>query len=434
MDCNRRSDWIFGLLFGLAFLAEAEAAILRVATDADPANNANGGSWAQATNLQRALALASGGDEIWVRSGVYFPDEGQAAIDDDPSAHFALPDGVEVFGGFAGTELVLAERDLGSVPASVLSGDLQQDDADADGNAIAELAEQIAGVNSHQIVAGPPAGFGVLDGFVITGGDARLGGIDNHRGAALRTSLGPLIVRDCQFLGNAAIQGGAVLTGRSSVSRFVRCRFSGNAADHDGGAVYCDKLSADEFTSCRFVSNSVSFRGAAVYADFSSPVFTNCFVTRNTGSSALDVGSIEGLVRNCTVVENTGLGIYCGIGRVDIVNSISWGNDTRANTRSSTLFYSHSIVEDSFVGDAWDAGVGNDMGGNSAADPQLLAGAAGELMAASPAIDAGDAAALPDDLDDLDGDGDLAEILPLGPVGSSPRGRRALGHRRDGTV
>src|SRR5512141_2878126 len=57
-------------------------------------------SWRDPCSLQNALATAADGDEIWVKAGVYRPADSSA----QPEATFRLKDGVEVYGGFAGTE------------------------------------------------------------------------------------------------------------------------------------------------------------------------------------------------------------------------------------------------------------------------------------------------------------------------------------------
>ncbi len=74
------------------------AAIRYVKWNAGGANN--GTSWTNAyTSLQSALAAASSGAEIWVAAGTYGPTAGT-----DRTVSFTLKIGVEIYGGFAGTE------------------------------------------------------------------------------------------------------------------------------------------------------------------------------------------------------------------------------------------------------------------------------------------------------------------------------------------
>ena len=65
--------------------------------------NNNGSSWENAfTNLQLAISAASSGDEIWVAQGVY-------KLGNNRTDSFDIPDGVTIYGGFAGDETNLAQ-------------------------------------------------------------------------------------------------------------------------------------------------------------------------------------------------------------------------------------------------------------------------------------------------------------------------------------
>ena len=63
---------------------------------------------------------------------MYFPDEGGAGVEDHEFSVFSPPDGVELYGGFAGHETALAQRAFAA--PSILSGDLGQDDPNEDGS------------------------------------------------------------------------------------------------------------------------------------------------------------------------------------------------------------------------------------------------------------------------------------------------------------
>lgn len=102
---------------------------LYVAADAGPGGD--GQSWRTATSsLKSALRAADdldGGasdiDEIWVKSGVHTPADDTLGPDDT----FELFGGVSVFGGFAGTENELSERDPVRFP-TILSADILGND------------------------------------------------------------------------------------------------------------------------------------------------------------------------------------------------------------------------------------------------------------------------------------------------------------------
>lgn len=119
-------------------------------------------SWANAYPLPTALNQAQAGDEVWVQAGVYYPGANR-------TDSFVLKDGVAVYDGFAGTATSRAQRDW-RANVTVLSGDIDRNDVNVDGNGIAEMWQDIPGANAYHVVVasgvGPTA---VLDGFVVTG-------------------------------------------------------------------------------------------------------------------------------------------------------------------------------------------------------------------------------------------------------------------------
>ena len=91
----------------------------------DATGNNDGTSWDDAfTDLQDALATAPLGDQIWVATGTYLPGTAD-------SSTFHLSYDLELYGGFAGTEGSIDDRDIENNP-TILSGDLNGDDVDDD--------------------------------------------------------------------------------------------------------------------------------------------------------------------------------------------------------------------------------------------------------------------------------------------------------------
>ncbi|MCP4592936.1 MAG: hypothetical protein GY842_19545, partial [bacterium] len=180
----------------------------------------NGTSWDDAyIYAQDALADArtnSAIGEIWVAAGTYLPDHGAGQTLGDQEATFELVAGVEMYGGFAGGESSLAERDIEANPTT-LSGDLDGDDAVN----FANYDE-----NSHHVVtaSGMPSTT-VLDGFVISGGNA----LDStmSRGGGLAVDTGNPTIARCAFEHNEAREGGAIyaIGARPTVTD---CRFQWN--------------------------------------------------------------------------------------------------------------------------------------------------------------------------------------------------------------
>ena len=91
--------------------------------------HATGPSWANPTSLTNALAIASANDVIWMQEGTY----------SNSSTFTVSTDGLEIYGGFDGTETLLSERDItnhvvlldGEATRAVL--DVQADNVQLDG-------------------------------------------------------------------------------------------------------------------------------------------------------------------------------------------------------------------------------------------------------------------------------------------------------------
>ncbi|MBL8862418.1 MAG: right-handed parallel beta-helix repeat-containing protein [Planctomycetes bacterium] len=130
--------------------SESRAGIVYVSRTATGANN--GTSWSNAfTELRDALPTTAPGDQVWIAAGTYTPAPSGGSV----LARFTMT-GIEVYGGFRGTESSLAQRNWNLYPA-VLSGDLNGDDGSGFGGSD----------NSRRIV---DVFGGVLDGLTVQGG------------------------------------------------------------------------------------------------------------------------------------------------------------------------------------------------------------------------------------------------------------------------
>src|SRR5882672_9847462 len=79
----------------------------------------NGQSWASAyQRVQDALAVAQSGDQVWVVQGTYLPGDASSPR----SVTFQIPSNVALYGGFAGGETLLSQRDW-IAHETILSGD-----------------------------------------------------------------------------------------------------------------------------------------------------------------------------------------------------------------------------------------------------------------------------------------------------------------------
>ena len=400
-----RRQWAAALL-GAALLwgtrcggwAFADGRIIYV--DADAAPGGNGSSWAAAfRQLEPALAEAVAGDEIWVAAGTYKPHQGS-----DREASFGLPNGVALYGGFRGDETSREQRDP-RANVSLLSGDIG--------------APGVREDNSYHIVtcSGVTA---TLDGFTIAHAYSSLYEM-SLRGGGLFILEGDVTVRRCTFRDNAAYSG-AGMGVVSSSPKVVGCTFHGNEAQW-GGAIYTD-FSSPFIVNSLFVGNSaVRFGGAIVNAG----VVVNSVFSGNTAGE--DGGAIYygAQVANCTFSRNAagrqgGAIFFLDWAPSTLTNSILWENGeselypacgpttlSRCIARKQYPCMQTMEADPQFV----DADGADNITGTL--DDDL------RLRPISPAIDAGDNAAVAADLADLDGDGNTSEPTPLDLGGHARR-------------
>ncbi|MDF7824959.1 sulfatase-like hydrolase/transferase [Pontiellaceae bacterium B12227] len=296
----------------------------------------DGASWASAyTTVQAGIDAASsaGGGAVWVAEGTYLPTTGS-----DRTASFSMAGNVDLYGGFAGMESELVQRDP-SAYASILSGDIGVSGVDAD--------------NSYHVIVG--ASDATLDGFTIRDGQAD-GARQNQHGGGLYCvdEISPTVVQctftanvagegagvyaynasssdftDCAFVGNTANRGGALLLRNGCSGSFSNCTFSENAAAWAGGAIYADYGSSPTFSDCVFSNNSTAGKGGAFFTDdlasqvgISSPVFVDC--SFNGNSATYRGGGIYNFDGSETsVTDSTFTGNSAGIGGGAIANDLN---------------------------------------------------------------------------------------------------------------
>ena len=156
------------LMVLLQGIPSANAQSIRYVNHASSGAN-NGNSWEDAfVFLQDALAAAVDGDEVWVATGTYWPDQGAGVTEGDRTASFILKNNVGIYGGFTGNELSRAERNW-EVNEMILSGDLLENDSGE-----LSLEEPTRSDNSYHVVTakGGTDTTAVLDGFTIRRGHA----------------------------------------------------------------------------------------------------------------------------------------------------------------------------------------------------------------------------------------------------------------------
>jgi len=264
--------------------ATPSSTIIYVNDDATGAND--GSSWADAyTSLQSALAAAQSGDQIWVAAGVYYPTSGT-----NRNVAFTLKNGVVLYGGFAGSETSLDQRDWQS-NLTILSGDIDQNDTNDDGNFIAETWSHIVGNNSYNVVRGSGVdSTAVLDGFIITAGRANSSGSGNvgEGGGIYLTSNAAPTLRNLTLSGSRVYRGGGGLSATAgSRPTLTDVTFTGNRADLHGGGLYVVNGAAT-LTRVTFEGNRAdhsNLSGGGLYADNSALTLIDVTFRNNTGGT-----------------------------------------------------------------------------------------------------------------------------------------------------
>ena len=349
--------------------AQAAACTSTTVLYAAPAavGSADASNWANANTLQGALATANGNTaagqcfEIRAKQGVYKP-----TATADRTISFAITRPLQLKGGYTGTsdtDRVLNARN------TVLSGDIDSNDADLSGG-ITPTAADIQGSNSYHVMTiggtgatgtgGPysatasDASYTLIEGLSITGGKASGASYPQNSGGGLYCngwdtgSICSPHIRQASFSGNSADYGGAILNNGSdsgtSSPTISHTTFSGNSASYYGGAIYnyglSSGISSPAISHTTFSGNGANNGGAIFnnggYSGTSSPTISQTTFSGNWAS--IDGGAIYNFGPS-------------GTSSPAIKASILWGNTGGAgpqiyNEAPATSSITWSIVQD----------------------------------------------------------------------------------------
>lgn len=249
----------------------------------------NGSTWGNAyVSLQDALSnKCPNVTQIWVAKGTYYPDEGVGNTDNDRSASFIMKNGVAIYGGFTGTETSLNARNW-NLNKTILSGDIDQND-DAAIATSSLLTNASRANNSYHVIMNNYTAdnlltnTAILDGFVISGGNANAGAEPNSSGGGMSNVYASPIIKNCIFSNNAA-NGGGGLYNSYSEANIIQCIFKNNQAGNLGGGIDNFNSAAGlKITNSTFNGNASS-TGGGIGNAFATPTITNCIIYGNTGA------------------------------------------------------------------------------------------------------------------------------------------------------
>jgi len=268
---------------------------------------------------------------------------------------FGLQNSVAIYGGFAGSETARHERNW-AANVTTLSGEIG--------------AAGSSDNNYHVVSAANINSSAILDGFTIRDGnadDGQVGSTAVDYGGGLYLFYGSPTLSNLIFSANRSFANGAGLYSVVGNPTLVSVIFTGNTSyGGNGGGLYSE-------------GGSASLTQVTVY-----------------GNTAFSIGGL------CTAGS--------------IRNTIVWGNITTIPGGGLQVCgISAPVISYSLLQGGCPSRASCDHLAPGSPDPLFVNAASGDLRlsAASPAIDAGNNAALPADVRDLDGDGDILELLPL---------------------
>jgi len=437
----------------------------RIFVDQNASGGNDGSTWTNAfVYLQDALDLANSSAtpdyEIWVAEGVYYPDkdmDGDHTADDTSEIFLISYDNVRLFGGFSGVETSLDQRDWVKNMV-ILSGDIDNNDTNLDGNNISEDWNDIVGSNAERVflinssINEPITLATIIDGFLITGADSASlfgGGLYCYAGGSVGHSGCSATLRNLRIQGNKAAIGGGLMVSAAfdadSYPYIVNVVLEGNYANNAGGGMAVHATATSDANANPVLVN-VKFRNNYSAGDGGGITFyshvglidaslTNVeFIGNITDGKGggieayVDEGSLEVEINNITSYDNSankGGTLYTakhstGVLTMEINNSIFWGNTSTSivpeiENLGSTPSFEHSDIQGCGGSSSWDSLCGTDGGGNIDATPLFKSLGTGDLAlkSGSPARDTGDETLLPMDTADLDQDGNSGEDIPL---------------------
>ncbi len=292
---------------GITDIGADEYAIMHVSTSGN--DSSDGYTWAAAKRtVQAALNAAPDHGEVWVKAGTYVE-------------HVTMRSGIRLYGGFAGTENALSQRNVGINTTTIDCGD--------GGNAVTMslIPDPFTAVDGFTVRSNPAstgkgvycsAASGRLMNNTITG---------NKGGGILCENRSTMTITSNTISGNGSATAGGGIRAANSMLTVTGNTITGNS-NSEGGGIYTDQVTIS-ITGNTFTSNNASYNGGAIACSSSVPNIVGNTITGNSAGAGAGIYIVSsfgsGEISANTITNNTstkGGGVYTSCAYIPITNNI----------------------------------------------------------------------------------------------------------------
>ncbi len=348
----------------------------------------NGSSWQDAyQSLTTALTAAHANTsvtQIWVAKGTYYP-----STTNNRDHFFNIRrNNLQVYGGFAGTETNLTQRNAVAHP-TILSGNIGET------TSIIDNSYHIMVIELNPSNPQPIDNSLIIDGFTFSEGNADAGSVFNslyprYTGSSLFIScnfssinITPLI-RNCIFTDNRAFSSGALtyygISSGGNTFTVEQCTFQNNYAGYSGAAIDIMQLDAAGYgvpgvfsaavEKCSFLSNSVDNysqgganggvgAGINTFGQGTLKINNTTFINNTIGPATSFAGTYKGTavsVRNggnTTIVNSLAYASNNYVPFYNIQSTLTFVNATVYNPGSSALDVNNPVANSIYNSILW---------------------------------------------------------------------------------
>jgi hypothetical protein len=325
----------------------------------------DGNSWSTAfKELQPAINKAvREGKEIWIAEGIYKPTF-QTDANDPRSATFMIYSGIEIKGGYKGTET--EDKPEGSLYNTILSGDISGNDYNAVSwpPNINDMQYFMDNVYHVVTITGNVSEKAIhLERLLIKSGFASSTNFNDSKGAGIYAkqcypTLEFVAVQHC-----FSILSGAGIYAEKGIKSITNCLFKSNVTITGTGAgIYYAAKTISEINGSVFDGNitedtTASSGGSALRCIQSNIKIVNSIFTKNVsrsnnGTILNESSSLE--LTNCTFASNASVG-PTGItnrnnGNTSIRNTILWNDNSKNELGGANFIVQYSCITNGYTG------------------------------------------------------------------------------------